>query len=184
MAMRRVVDGGHRRCPLVGLGAGQITGSGLLAPRTVIGISIVDMLKLLKLRGFLEGLEDLWPVLRRARWLEFGVGFGVGIGVGAVIVLLLIGFVVKFGARVFGQFVKHDSFPTVAGTVVFFSTIVPGLVGNSPTLFVGLLGSAIPGAYTMRKMAVEMRDNARKKDLPADTTTEAPPPTDVGGLPA
>jgi hypothetical protein len=108
-----------------------------------------------------------------------------GFLLGAVIVLPLIGFVVKFGARVFGQFVKHDNFPTVASTVVFFSTIFPGLVSlsHSPTLFVGSLGPAIPGAYGMKKMAVEMRDNARKKDLPADTPTEAPPTTDVGGLP-
>ena len=144
-------------------------------------MELLDLPKLLERLRLL--LEDFWPVLRRAGWLKFVVEFGGGIAVGAVIVLLLIGFVVKFGARVFGQFVKHDNFPTVAATVVFFSPIVPALVAHSPTLFVGSLGSAIPGAYGMKKMAVEMRDNARKKDLPADTPTEAPPPTDVEGLP-
>ena len=129
------------------------------------------------LARLLKLLDELAPgLLLRAGWLKYAVEIGGGLVLGAVIVLLLIVFVLKFGARMFGQFVEHDTFPAVVTTVTFLAPIVPPLAAGSWVASLAGLSAGIAGAFGIHGKAVEIRDNARKKDLPADTTpTEVSP---------
>ena len=135
------------------------------------------------LRWLARAIEELPPGLLGRAWVLMTFEIGGGFLLGGVIVLLLIIAVTKFGIRIFGQFVEHDTFPAVVTTVTFFAPIVPPLAAGSWVAFVGGLSAGIAGAFGIHGKAVEIRVIARKKDLPADNTpTEATAPSDVGGL--
>jgi hypothetical protein len=129
-------------------------------------------------------LDPMAPMLARA--IKPAYEFGSGLLVGGVIALLLIVVVTKFGARMFGQFVKRDEFPVVMAAIGFvFPTVsVIALMkthGVLPQL--GGLPAGMLTAMQMHKEAVDRRDYMRKKDLPADKPPEALPSADVGGGP-
>ena len=145
---------------------------------------------LARLLKWLKRLEDTAPgLLGRGGGLKFAVEMGGGLLLGGLTVLLLFVVVLKFGVRMFGQFVTHDTFPAVVTTVMFVVPIVVACAAASTVpvhplwASLGALTPTMAGAIAIHPQAVKIRDNARKNDLPADTPTEAPPPTDVGCLP-
>ena len=88
-----------------------------------------DLLEVLKYLS--KSLDDLSPaVLGRA--LKFAVEIGGGLVIGGFTVLLLFVVVTKFGVRIFGHFVKHDTFPAVITTAIFVIPIVVAYVTPSP----------------------------------------------------
>jgi len=138
------------------------------------------------LRWLARAIEELPPGLLGRAWVLMTFEIGGGFLLGGVIVLLLIIAVTKFGIRIFGQFVKHDTFPVVFTTIVFVLTAVSAfatLATQKSLASLGVVSAAMMGIWPAHKTAVEIRDHARKKDLAADTPTEAPLPTDPRGSP-
>jgi hypothetical protein len=121
-------------------------------------------------------LERLLPWLERVApgalgvVLKFALAIGGGLLVGAVVVLVIVVVVFNFP----GQFVKHDMFPGVVNTGVVVGPTIGGFATLGALGAFGGLMTGITSAVTLHPRLVEIRGNARKKDLSAGSTPEPP----------